>query len=159
MDEQVRCLSKKNLPTVMADILQLFQSHNTYCHREDTSRFCFRQYMHLLCRHFTEILQTLLHSILGTSIENQLQYCIALFFCMWEDIKSVTTCAVMGAFRKPETIDNPCGLEVLHPWISWIIIMSILEMENLNTKEVEDLFKLKSQFKESGIDSSSQSSN
>lgn len=65
----------------------------------------------------------------------------------------------MGAFRKPETIDNPCGLEVLHPWISWIIIISILEMENLNTKEVEDLFKLKSQFKESGIDSSSQSFN
>lgn len=32
-------------------------------------------------------------------------------------------------------------------------------MENLNNKEFEDLFKLKSQFKESGIDSSSQSSN
>lgn len=32
-------------------------------------------------------------------------------------------------------------------------------MENLNNKEFEDFFKLKSQFKESGIDSSSQSSN
>lgn len=65
----------------------------------------------------------------------------------------------MDAFHKPETIDNMWHLEVLSLRISWIIILSILQMENLNNKEFEDLFKLKSQFKESGIDSSSQSSN
>lgn len=64
----------------------------------------------------------------------------------------------MDAFHKPETIDNMWHLEVLSLRVNSVIIISILQMENLNNKEFEDLFKLKSQFKETGIDSSSQSS-
>lgn len=71
----------------------------------------------------------------------------------------MTTRAVMDAFHKPGTIDYTWHLEVASLRINWIIIISILQMENLNNKESEDLFKLKSQFKESGIGSSSQSSN
>lgn len=77
---------------------------------------------------------------------------------MWEEIKAVTTHAVMHAFHKPGKIDNMWHLEVLRLRINWIII-SILQMENLNNKEFEDLFKLKSQFKESGKSFIFQSSN
>lgn len=77
---------------------------------------------------------------------------------MWEEIKAVTTRAVMHAFREPGKIDNMWHLEVLSLRINWIII-SILPTENLNNKEFEDLFKLKSQFKESVIGFIFQSSN
>lgn len=66
-------------------------------------------------------------------------------------MKAVTVHAVMYAFHQPGKIDNMWHLEVLSLRINWIII-SILQMENLNNNEFEDLFKLKSQFKESGID-------
>lgn len=65
----------------------------------------------------------------------------------------------MDAFHKPETIDNTWHLEEPSLRINGIIIISILQMENLNNKEFKDLFKLKSQFKESGMECSSQSSN
>lgn len=66
-------------------------------------------------------------------------------------MKAVTVHAVMYGFHQPGKIDNMWHLEVLSLRINWIII-SILQMENLNNNEFEDLFKLKSQFKECGID-------
>lgn len=60
----------------------------------------------------------------------------------------------MDAFHKP---DYMWHLEAVSLRINWIIIISTLQMENLNNKEFEDLFK--QEFKDSGIGSSSQFSN
>lgn len=70
----------------------------------------------------------------------------------------MTTHAVMYAFHEAGKIDNMLHLEVLSLRINWIII-SILQMKNLNSKEFENLLKLKSLFKESGIGFIFQSSN
>lgn len=60
----------------------------------------------------------------------------------------------MDAFHKP---DYMWHLEVVSLRINWIIIISTLQIENLNNKEFEDLFK--QEFKDSGIGSSSLFSN
>lgn len=70
----------------------------------------------------------------------------------------MTTHAVMYAFHEAGEIDNMLHLEILSLRINWIII-SILQMKNLNSKEFENLLKLKSLFKESGIGFIFQSSN
>lgn len=54
----------------------------------------------------------------------------------------------MDAIHKPKTTDNTWHLEVPSLRISCVII--ILQMEHLNNKEFQNLFELKSQFKESG---------